>query len=419
MVTSATGNFHPTASFFILSVRMAHITNPLEQELPGAKRSARRITIPRVWLADIAFPFLITRLFILIIGGLAMGIIPQSNLEIAYHVSENPFLDMWSRWDAMWYIRIAQEGYSYIPGEQSSIAFYPLYPALLRGLSLVMTLGREPSLAEYTLAGLIISNIAFLFALTGLYKLTELEFDTAVARRAVWFLAIYPGSLFLSAPYAEPVFLALIIGSFYLARRHSWGLGGYVAFLAAISRLVGAFAFVPFFFEVFATWRRTRQIGTSWIAVLLPLFGAILFPAYLYIRFGDPLAVINVQKAWHREPGQLWDTFFRYFSEPTFAHAYSHSWLDFGFAIFALIVLALGVRLLPLRYTIFAALCLFASIGTGTLTSIIRHSMGAFPLFITLAWYGRYRHFYDSLTVASLTLLGLLTALWALWFWVA
>ncbi len=399
---------------------MAQVSEPLEQDAaPRLAAQGRRLTISRVWLANIVFPFAVTRLFILIVGALAMYLIPQAPLDIAYHVSDNPFLDMWSRWDAMWYIRVANDGYNYIPGEQSTIAFYPLYPALLKGVTALLTLGRDVTLADYTVAGLIISNLACLGALTALYKLTALEFDDETGRRAAWYLALYPGSLFLSAPYAEPLYFALIITSFYLARKQVWGLGGYVAFLASLSRLVGMFACIPFIAEVYQQWRKTRKIGTAWVAVVLPLFGALLFPVYLFWRFGDPLAVINVQKAWQREPGQLWDTFLRYFTDPVFAHAYSHSLLDLGFTLVALTLLALGARKLPLRYTLFAALVLFSSIGTGTLTSMIRHIMGAFPLFMTLAWYGRSRQVNQAYQVAALMLLSFLTVLWALWYWVA
>ncbi len=398
---------------------MAQVTKPLEGEAVEARSTGRRWAIPRWWWVNIAFPFAITRLFILVVGVLAMQILPQAQLDIAYHVSDRPALDMWSRWDAMWYIRVADEGYSYVPGEQSTIAFYPLFPALLKGLTLILTLGRPPSLAEYTVAGLIIANLAFLVALTALYRLTELEFDAEVGGRATWFLAIYPGSLFLSAPYAEPVTMALVIGSFYLARRRLWGWGGYVAFLAAISRLVGAFVFIPFAYEVWQQWRKTRQIGTTWVAIVFPLFGGLLFPLYLFWRFGDPLAIINVQKAWQRQPGAIWDTFLRYLYEPVNAHAYSMSALDLGFTLVALVFLVLGLRKLSWHYTLFAALVLYASIGTGTLTSLIRHSMGPFPIFMTMAWYGRNRQVYEALTVASLTLLGFLTTLFALWYWVA
>src|SRR5688572_21520650 len=38
-------------------------------------------------------------------------------------------------WDGGWYAQIAQSGYWYHPGAQSPVAFFPLYPLLIRGLT--------------------------------------------------------------------------------------------------------------------------------------------------------------------------------------------------------------------------------------------------------------------------------------------
>ena len=45
-------------------------------------------------------------------------------------------LDDWARWDGRWYVEIAEHGYTYDPNAQSSVAFFPLYPALMRLLTL-------------------------------------------------------------------------------------------------------------------------------------------------------------------------------------------------------------------------------------------------------------------------------------------
>src|SRR5688500_11104443 len=44
------------------------------------------------------------------------------------------WLDGWFQYDAGWYYTIATTGYSYVPGQQSSIAFFPTYPLAVRGL---------------------------------------------------------------------------------------------------------------------------------------------------------------------------------------------------------------------------------------------------------------------------------------------
>src|SRR5919205_1356766 len=44
-------------------------------------------------------------------------------------------LDLWNQWDSRWYIGIALHGYHWGIAGKPSLAFYPLYPLLIRGLS--------------------------------------------------------------------------------------------------------------------------------------------------------------------------------------------------------------------------------------------------------------------------------------------
>src|SRR3954470_3995771 len=44
------------------------------------------------------------------------------------------WLDVWFQGDAGWYYLIAEKGYSYTPGQQSPIAFFPTYPLLVHGV---------------------------------------------------------------------------------------------------------------------------------------------------------------------------------------------------------------------------------------------------------------------------------------------
>ncbi|MEP6520649.1 hypothetical protein NDA07_02500 [Microcoleus vaginatus DQ-U2] len=66
--------------------------------------------------------------------------------------------EQFSHWDGKWYVEIANLGYSYAEDEQQhSVAFYPLFPLLIRGLTI---LGMQVELAEA-----LINSSAFLGAL--------------------------------------------------------------------------------------------------------------------------------------------------------------------------------------------------------------------------------------------------------------
>jgi len=43
-------------------------------------------------------------------------------------LSAHHWLEAWSWWDGAWYVDIATRGYFFVPGRQSSVAFFPAYP---------------------------------------------------------------------------------------------------------------------------------------------------------------------------------------------------------------------------------------------------------------------------------------------------
>ena len=84
-------------------------------------------TIPAWWIADVLVPFAATRAALAAIGYMAFRL----PVDPALAATGDRFLDMWSRWDGQWYLQIARDGYSYIPGQFSSVAFAPLLPILM------------------------------------------------------------------------------------------------------------------------------------------------------------------------------------------------------------------------------------------------------------------------------------------------
>ena len=46
--------------------------------------------------------------------------------------------DGWFQFDSGWYYDIVTRGYSYVPGQQSSVAFFPSFPLLTRVVAAVL-----------------------------------------------------------------------------------------------------------------------------------------------------------------------------------------------------------------------------------------------------------------------------------------
>ncbi|HTC31084.1 MAG TPA: mannosyltransferase family protein, partial [Candidatus Acidoferrum sp.] len=208
---------------------------------------------------EVLLDFVATRTAIIVIAELAAVTIGQ---RAGAHVQEstNQLLNVWGRWDAVHYLTIATKGYS-----GTDMAFFPLFPLLIR------VLGRL--VGNHLIAGILISNASFFFGLLYLYKLLEHEYDRAVARRAIFYVSIFPSALFFSAVYTESLFFMLTVASFYYMRAHRWWLAGAIGFFAALTRVEGVLLVVPFAIEWYAQYKPKLEQHVRDVvpAALIPL----------------------------------------------------------------------------------------------------------------------------------------------------
>lgn len=195
------------------------------------------------------------------------------------------------RWDAGWYLEIAQEGYAYDgdPRRQQNIAFFPLYPLTCR-------LCRVVTGISIPLCAVLLSNLAFVVGLLALYALITWEIGSDVARSATLLLAFFPASLFFSTMYPESLFLAFSVLAYAAFRRRRFVQGGMWTALASATRAPGILLFVPLLLEGFRS-RKERRVGWRVVSAgLLAASGPGAFMLYQWIAFGDPLASFKVQQ---------------------------------------------------------------------------------------------------------------------------
>ena len=237
------------------------------------------------------------------------------------------WLDAWIQYDSTWYYSIATQGYFYIPGQQSSIAFFPTYPMMVRGLAAIT--------GDAQIAGMLLTALAGAGALTlfGLWATDRLSRRAAIT--AVLLLLLYPYSFFLyGTMYADAMFLLAVIGAFVLLERRHPVLAGMVGILATAGRPVGIAVLVGLAvraveLRVSESARASggeagaeagdeggrgrarlplRTLVGGWrslrpgdYGVLLSGLGLAGWCVYLWTAFGDPLAFVKVESA----PG--WD----------------------------------------------------------------------------------------------------------------
>jgi hypothetical protein len=329
--------------------------------------------------------------------------------------------DVWARWDSGWFLRIAESGYAALP--DNAAAFFPLYPALVGLLGRVLA-------GHYVLSGIIVSLAAALASFVLLYRLAEPRLGADGARRAVLYLAVFPTALFLQAVYSESLFLALVLATFVLAERNRWPLACAVAGLALLTRPAGL-ALLPAL--ALLAWRapaRRRALGS--LALAPALFA--LYPLWLWHAVGDPLALARAQGTWSREISPLGPLGGAWAGvrDAVTGHVPAGAGSLHAGAVNAqgLLFLALfaGLTVLAWRrfgapYGLFAATSLALPLSVPSdrwpLLSLPRFGLVVFPLFLALAVVGRRPRVHTAIVVISSMFLGVATAQWALWQWVA
>ncbi len=196
-------------------------------------------------------------------------------------------------WDGEWYLKIATEGYDYIPdaSDYSAVAFFPLLPLAIRALA---SLGLSP-----TFAGVLVNNAAFFGALLLLYRWLAARNSLAIARWTVAGLAWCPYSLYGSTIYTEGLFLLLTAAALRAyERQQAWGIGLFGA-LATATRAPGV-ALIP---ALGLAAGRDRRAWPTWLAIALIPLGILLYSLFCWWQFGDPLAFVRAQAAWGRSQG--------------------------------------------------------------------------------------------------------------------
>lgn len=354
-----------------------------------------------------------------------------------------PLVALHWRWDAIHYYSVALGGYGAASGMVPSdppemlAAFFPLFPLLTRGLALLASGWWRP-LDELSLAvaGIVVSNIATLLAFWLLFTLVldETE-DRSTALRAVLYAAIFPLALFYAVPYAESTFLAASLGAFLAARRGHWVVAGVCAAAASATRPFGILILPALMLEALLAWRSSELPVTSLPRTLLGIglapVGLLLFMLYLWLRVGDPLAFVHAQEIfWHREAVFPLTTLWRglgYVLHPGLsnnAETYGRTILHAGIVWGGLLLLAASFRTLRPAFVLYGILFFVQMLavpwpGTTIMHSLGRSAMVCFPIYISLARWGRYPVVHHAIVLLWLPLYGLLTALYVCWYFVS
>jgi hypothetical protein len=335
----------------------------------------------------------------------ALGVLCIVAWGLGHHIA--PITRLGTLWDAGWYARIADHGYSATDGllgahgiPYSPRAFFPLYPWLGHLASEATGLG--------TAGGLVlVAWAASLAGAWGIFAIAERLWGPRVGACAVVLWGVLPLAAVESYGYSEPLFTALSAWSLYALLLSRWVTAGLLCLFAGLTRpsataLIAAVA-VTAALELRrdGAWHRQRRLR-RWppvVGVLLAPLGWLGYLAYTAWAVGSPTAYFHIQAAWDTGVDFGWSTLRWYgneatrlfaFGHPSQRHAFGHLPMAVtGLVYLGLLVVALrqrGARRQPVPLLVFGvALFLVDFVNSSPQPPIARFLLPAFPLLLPAA----------------------------------
>lgn len=317
----------------------------------------------------------------------------------------SPWLALWQRFDANWFLKIAERGYSTNDG---STAFFPLYPLLTRLAGILM--------GNMFLASLMVSTISLILALILFQNVAgAYTADASSEKRALMYLLVFPSAFFLFSGYTESTYLAFVLSSFWFAKRRSWRIAAFTGAMAALTRGIGILLLPPLLY-MWWTQDGQRRWRDALILQLIP------FAALSYLGYTRLSTFSSYQRQWHTEFAIPWQHFTEFI-----ALGMRHQLVPVD--VFNMLVTLLGGALvflvwqkLPKELGIYSILMFVAplfSINTGQpFVSMSRYVLVIFPVFFLLGQWGKNIWINRLILYLSLPAALYFSAQFWLWGWV-
>ncbi|MER6525573.1 hypothetical protein [Streptomyces sp. NPDC001508] len=242
-------------------------------------------------------------------SGIALGLFALARLAgiavlaiAAWARDQQPLALLGRSWDSVWYLGIAAHGYGRTQVFEptvvhSDLAFFPLYPALVRVVTALTPFGGGT-------AGLLVSWAAAGIAACGIHAVGTRLYGPGVGTALVVLWGLLPHSVVLSMAYTEPVLTAFAAWSLYAVLAGNWLWAGGLATLAGLSRpngiAVAAAVLTAAVCEAYRIHgRRGRFSHRLWTGAALAPLGWVAYVLWVGRRKGDPFGgYFEVQRLW-------------------------------------------------------------------------------------------------------------------------
>ncbi|WKU45649.1 hypothetical protein Q3V23_17200 [Streptomyces sp. VNUA116] len=314
----------------------------------------------------------------------------------AWWIGRHPRTLLGHSWDGIWYAGIARHGYGLVLPSPTTrgvvfndLAFFPLFPGLVRALSTVTPLTVVSS-------GLVVAWLSAGAAAWGIYAIGERLYGQPYGRRAATLLVVLwgllPHAIVQSMAYTEPLMTALAVWALYalVTGRPLWA--GALSLLAGLSRPNAVAVAAAVVCSCALLLWRDRSARTNWRvwagAALAPL-GWAGYVVWAGFRSGGGLfGYFEVQRLW----GSRFDfgkdalRFVRHLIVGRDAMAYYVTVAIIAVALVSLALLALERPRPPLPLLVYAVVLVVIAVGGSSyFASKPRFLLPAFPLLVPAA----------------------------------
>lgn len=361
----------------------------------------------------VAVPFLVTRCTLLFVFLLTVFVSPTPDNPDhvrGFTVQRSPlaaaFRSAVTGGDSVSYVDVAENGYR---GEITRV-YPPAFPMALRAAAELT--------GEYWLTGCMLSSLFMLAGLAALFRLslvTGLSNDDAL--RAVWLSCIFPGTHFMSLPFAESMLFAAATWAIVAAMEQRWLAAALFGILASITKVPGSLVAIPL--AVTCYQQHGLRIRKQWLAVLCVPTGMAAYLAYLFAHHTLDFAPAR-QLFGHQGTGFFLVPVWQYLRHPNVFSLWNLYPMHFCAMLLMFFSGALLLRRGEPALGLYALACvLFPLTATQTLASLTRYALPCCSVYVALAIFCGTGQRYEFLRLAFTVIALPLAFLYALHYGIA
>ncbi|SCL23877.1 Mannosyltransferase (PIG-V) [Micromonospora rhizosphaerae] len=313
-------------------------------------------------------------------GYLAVRLIGLLTLHLWAHNVGKGTGALLAKSDGAWYLGIAQHGYDGYERVQSNMAFFPLYPGLVRVLEPL-----SPLCARNT--ALVVAWVAALAAAWALFAIGDHLYDRRVGIMFAVLWGVLPHSIVQSMSYSEGIFTAFAAWSLYALLRARWVTAGVLCLLAGLTRPTASALLAVVCLAALIAVVRRRDGWRPWAALLLAPAGWLGYLAWVGWRTGRP-------DGWFHIQDEGWGTTFDFGADTARVaqKVLGHPSALTLYVVTLVVLLAIALFVLslldrqPWQLLLYSGLLLVTTLGAaGYYHAKARFLLPAFPLLLPVA----------------------------------